>query len=134
MASSDTEILIRGANRLAKQREEQRAKGRTRKERRGADQAAIWRELEAAAPSEVEGVALRGDDEISATFGLDQDELQNYCRAEKVRQGVLPTEFMTEAEREQQSEGADRPDVAPKSVLQDAILTSNKTAQEEIIH
>ena len=121
MASYDTEILLRGANRLAKQREEQRAKGRSRKERRGADQAAILRELEAVAPSEVEGVALRGDDEISAAFGLDQDELQNYSREEKVRQGVLPTEFMTEAEREMQSEGAERPDVAPKSVLQDAL-------------
>ena len=87
--------------------------------------------------AEIQGVGYREAPEVDP-FGQMQDEFQQFggsagpaaAREEMVGLGMISPNEMTEDERIRMSEAVDRPDVAPKSVLQDA-LTNLKQSEAE---
>jgi DNA-binding transcriptional regulator YdaS (Cro superfamily) len=111
----DIEMLITGADRVGKQRASQRKARKERNQVSEADIAAIERQLNAdIAPAELRGIGLEDATEIERAFGQDQSDLQ--------------TDF-----REYSDSGDfERPDVAPKSVMQDALRRLQQQEQNQI--
>ena len=122
MASQDTEMLIRGAGRIAEMREAQR---RAAREKRGGQQLAaeeVLAELEQIAPTELRNTGLEDNSEIEAAFGRDQSDYQNFGEGDN--QYVGPD---ADFERARRMEAMERPQSGAAGVRE--ALTRLEAAQ-----